>query len=216
MNNLTTEKWLPVRGYEGLYEVSDSGRVRRLPGSPKCIAGREIKAVCMRRRGGYMCVGLWKDGAGRMARLHRLVLDAFAGPIPDGHEGNHRDGDRQNNALANLEIVTPRENIDHAMRAGLVSRGERSASAVLTEGIVHQILELYSYRKISYKRLAARFGFRWEYVRDVITGRTWGHITGRKRNHARPGRSKARQAVLEVDSQPALCGLLGARDCAVQ
>lgn len=98
------ERWLPVRGYEGRYEVSDQGRVRSLvKGEPRLLAMRTSNR-------GRVQVPLTKDGKKRMLLAYRLMLEAFVGPCPPGHEASHLDGDKTNNALANLAWETPERN----------------------------------------------------------------------------------------------------------
>lgn len=99
------ERWLPIPGYEGRYDVSDQGRVRSL------AWGKErILKTCMDHKG-YLQVGLSGGGPlARVPRVHRLVLLAFVGPRPDGMECRHIDGDHQNNILGNLRWGTHSEN----------------------------------------------------------------------------------------------------------
>lgn len=111
------ETWRPVAGYEGLYEVSDHGRVRSLPrmrlgrgGKPVRVNGRILKPALVR----YPMVLLCNDGQRVGHSVHRLVANAFLPPDPVRPEVNHRDGNRQNNHLSNLEWVTRSENVAHS------------------------------------------------------------------------------------------------------
>jgi hypothetical protein len=72
-------------------------------------------------------VNLYRDGKPQHFYVHRLVAEAFIGPIPEGFEVNHKDGCKTNANADNLEIVTARQNIQHAIRLGLMSsmRGSR-------------------------------------------------------------------------------------------
>lgn len=118
---MAKESWKPVVGYEGTYEVSDLGNVRSLdrevplgrwPG-----ATQSVKSVARPPRmqpNGYWFVSLRKPRGHRKHHLlHRLVLMAFIGQPPDGHEANHKDLNKSNNKLANLEWVTASENQYH-------------------------------------------------------------------------------------------------------
>lgn len=110
--NQSTDSWLPVVGYEGLYEVSDLGLVRSLDHYSRAGAhasrlyrGRQLRAVPGEL--GRLQVSL-HDGAGRQKTrlVHHLVLEAFVGPKPDGTEACHGDGDASNNRLTNLRWDT--------------------------------------------------------------------------------------------------------------
>lgn len=103
------EEWRSVVGYEGLYQVSDEGRVRR--------GGRVLKR--QHTANGYPVVQLWRDGEPKTCLVHRVVAEAFIGTVPDGKEVNHRDGDKENATPSNLEYVTRSENSIHAYKTGL-------------------------------------------------------------------------------------------------
>ncbi len=106
------ERWLPIDGYEGVYEVSDQGRVRsldRVDTSGRRRAGVVLAQVISST--GYHQVGLHYGGATRTMHVHRLVMLTFAGPEPEGMEVRHLDGDRTNSRLANLAWGTHAENM---------------------------------------------------------------------------------------------------------
>lgn len=107
----TIEEWRAIPGYEGRYEVSSFGRVRSLfyhghpRRSPKVIKHSVTNL-------GYLQYRLFRDDMGKNHRAHRLVLLAFVGDSP--LDANHKDGDKRNNHLDNLEYVTHSENLRHA------------------------------------------------------------------------------------------------------
>jgi len=106
-----TEKWLPVNGYEGAYQVSDLGRVRsldRVTSHGHRRTGVILQPIAMPK--GYLVVNLWWANESRIWLVHRLVLIAFVGPEPFGMEALHGDGDPTNNVLANLRWGTHAEN----------------------------------------------------------------------------------------------------------
>ena len=112
---MVTEIWETVKGYEGLYEVSNEGRVRSLDHEVPNGANsfRIAKGRVLRQRvnsNGYLRVCLCKENKRKDFYVHRLVVEAFIGAIPNGLEVNHIDMNRANNNLANLEIVTNSEN----------------------------------------------------------------------------------------------------------
>lgn len=112
------EEWLPVHGFEGAYEVSDWGRVRSLDriittkaGIKQRHQGRVLTPAA--DRSGHLNVNL---GPGKKLLVHRLVLEAFIGPSPEGQECCHNDGDPTNNNLANLRWDTRSENVLDSVR----------------------------------------------------------------------------------------------------
>ena len=112
------EKWRPVVGYEGLYEVSNLGRVRRI---------RIVEPT--KKKHGYMQISLvGKDGVRRSHRLHRIVAMAFI-PNPEGKpQVNHRDENPENNRAKNLEWATAEENTNYEI--GRASCRERVSLCV--------------------------------------------------------------------------------------
>ena len=169
------ESWKPVVGYSGLYEVSDQGRVRRVGAGRGVVTGRVLRTT--KQNAGYLMVGLWQANRASNHLVHRLVVEAFVGPIPEGHEVNHLDGDKTNNVLSNLEVVTRSENMKHASANGLAYRGELNGQAVLTAKQVGEIRRRYVHGGgPGYKALGAEYGVSWEAVRNIIKGRVWQHV----------------------------------------
>lgn len=96
-------EWRPVIGYETLYAVSNDGRVRGLL-YRNGWEPHELRAH-KNERWGYWQVILYKDRRRRMHYVHHLVATAFIGPVPPDHEINHRDLDKDNNTVQNLEFI---------------------------------------------------------------------------------------------------------------
>jgi hypothetical protein len=123
--NATQEQWRPVVGYEGLYEVSDLGRVRslarRVPHGRLghiTVTERILKPVAV-MRGGYASVMLSQGGAERHYKVHHLVLCAFVGPMPEGDaHTRHLNDLPTDNRLVNLKWGTRAENMRDAVRNG--------------------------------------------------------------------------------------------------
>lgn len=165
------EEWRPVVGYEGWYEVSNLGRVRRVGAGRGSTVGRILRT--RPDRNGYRLVELHRERRRHGENVHRLVAAAFLGPRPAGMEVNHRDRDKMNSALANLEYVTPSENVAHAYRTGVVPRrGERHGMAKLT---AEQVREIRAARG-TLKRIAAQYGVAMATIHMIRSGQTWGHL----------------------------------------
>lgn len=114
------ENWKSVVGYEGLYEVSDLGRVRSLNYNHTGVA----KILNPRKnRGGYLLVALFKDGKRNDMQVHRLVAQAFIPNPLNLDTVNHRDEGKTNNAASNLEWMSLADNLNYG------SHNMRSAEA---------------------------------------------------------------------------------------
>lgn len=118
-----SEAWRPVRGYEGLYEVSDQGRVRSLDrivgaarGGTKRMKSRVLQPRPLKR--GYQRVSLSRDGRPRDVYIHRLVAEAFLGECPPGSEVCHRNGDPGDNRVLNLRWGSHGSNVQDTVTHG--------------------------------------------------------------------------------------------------
>jgi hypothetical protein len=125
------ERWAVIGDFPE-YEVSDRGRVRRRVVRHRTPAGRLLK-LQVRASDGRVFVRLQGTPKAKTRRVHRLVAAAFLGPCPDGFQVNHRDGNPQNNTVANLEWATRDENMAHAVANGLMRSGEMHGLARLSD-----------------------------------------------------------------------------------
>ena len=107
---LTDEEWRPIIGFAGFYEVSNLGRVRSLRqrhgrGIDRQRRAPHIRTAC-NGTNGYLGLTLCRPGRRRMATIHRLVLEAFVGPCPPGHEAGHLNHVRHDNRRVNARGIT--------------------------------------------------------------------------------------------------------------
>lgn len=128
--------------------------------------------------GGYVTISLMYGKNKRKTHMvHRLVWEAWKGPIPKGMWVNHKDGDKHNNHISNLEVTTPSENHYHASRIlkRNYAKGEKSHSSVLTENSVRSI-RARANSGMSQRDIAAVFNVSQPSIQAVITRKTWKHV----------------------------------------
>jgi hypothetical protein len=166
------EKWRPVVGYKGLYEVSSHGRVRTLGGGKARTHGRILRATLGTT--GYPRVSLSADNVARTRKVHRLVAEAFLGAPPPGSYVLHYDGNPQNNRVENLRYGDAKQNLDDAIRHGTwePARGENAGKAKLTADIVRAIRQSPE----SSATLARRYGVNAKTMWLAKQGRSWSHV----------------------------------------
>ena len=124
------EEWRAVSGYEGLYEVSSGGKVRRISGwGNKNNGWRQATGLVKleTNKSGYMRIKLSKNGIRTWYLVHRLVALAFIENPDEKPYVNHKDGNKANNSVDNLEWCTSRENQVHAFATGLKQPTRRRA-----------------------------------------------------------------------------------------
>lgn len=179
------EEWRPAVGHEGRLEVSNLGRVRSVDHKVRNRNG--LRSV----RGRIRKLGMWSAKGYPMLRIgskaeyvHQMVARAFLGPCPEGKEVNHIDNVRTNDRLYNLEYVTRKENVRHAMSLGVpYNRGTANPSAKLNVEAVKVIRHMMSktsgrsrYGTQVRLKLAALFGVSKQTIFDVARQRSWKSV----------------------------------------
>ena len=174
-NEVWKETWKDIPGYEGLYQVSNTGKVKsmnyRHTGVPGIMTPRKNNS-------GYQLVTICNAGKKYDCTVHRLVWETFVGPIPEGMQINHKDENKSNNSLENLEIMTPKQNANYGtrnIRTGLslskpIAKLDMTTGKILKEypslscamkeygtGVAHAALGNYK----------QAYGFKWKYLSDL-------------------------------------------------
>lgn len=180
---MKTEIWKPIAGFEGLYEVSNLGRIRtfdRIVQSHDRWGNRRSFAVPGRilkpgpHPGGYKTVHLYRNGKCRSTVLHIIVAEAFHGPRPSPHhEVRHLDGRKDNCAENNLKWGTKQENEDDKLAHGTRTRGEKSNAAKLSTA---QVIEIRSRRGEPQQNLADEFGCTFSNISAIQLRKSWRHV----------------------------------------
>jgi hypothetical protein len=179
---MNAEVWKDIEGYEGIYQVSNLGRVKSLPrklwnGSCFFVSKEKILKAGIDNVG-YPTVSLHgKDKRAKSLRVHRLVAKAFI-PNPNNyHVVNHIDGGRTNNHVDNLEWCTHKHNIRYAVKMGRFDRYMRKVRVLETGKIypnIHACAKDLSEYKADYRHISAclngklksHAGFHYEEVKE--------------------------------------------------
>ena len=129
------EIWKDIPNYEGIYQVSNLGRVKSLERFRK---GKNDSLASVKEKifkpqidhRGYYRVELWKQSIGKRYKVHRLVWEAFNGSIPEGLQVNHINEIKTDNRLENLNLMTPKENTNWG--TGIERRAKKTVKTSFT------------------------------------------------------------------------------------
>ena len=180
-----SEIWKDIEAYEGLYQVSNLGRVRSLDRKMVRSNGRPCtrKGQILRTNkvwSGYLLVRLCNGGVEQDYTVHRLVAKAFIPNRENKPQVNHIDGNKQNNQVNNLEWCTNGENVKHALRTGLIreQKGDNASHRTLTSDEVRYIRENHIKYDKEYgaTALGKRFGVATSCIIAIVKRKTWKEI----------------------------------------
>ncbi len=173
------EQWKPVVGYEGLYEVSDLGRVKSLTRTipdktfgTKNITGRFLSLTPHRK---YVTVRLSKNHKSINALVHRLVIQAFVGECPEGLEVCHKNGIGTDNQLSNLRYGTHKSNMSDRLEHGTSGKGSDNSQAKLTDKDIAEIKWARSFG-FTHQAIADYFNVCRQTITLIINNKRWSHI----------------------------------------
>lgn len=165
------EKWKAVVFFEGSYEVSNFGQVKSLA-REKNNKGKIQKIqerILRQAKTNYPSVSLWLEGVLKVKKVHRIVAEAWL-PNPDHKpEVNHKDGNRFNNHVNNLEWATRKENTHHAMVNKLMPSGESHKKSKLNARDVNDIRSSSEPQRV----LAQRFGVSQSNISFIKNNLAW-------------------------------------------
>lgn len=160
--------WKQIEDFD--YEINYKGVVRR-------ISTKRIKKP-VKRSDGYIGISLYVTKyKTKTYQLHRLIAIAFINN-PEGKQYiNHKDSNRTNNSLENLEWVTFAENVRHGYKSGFASnKGSKNGFSILTEQQVLEIRQRREAEKLTYQKLAELYKVSYGCIAGVISKTNWSHI----------------------------------------
>jgi len=165
------EVWRDVDGHSDLYRISSLGRVKSFHNKKSRIMKPSLST-------GYLLLGLSKNRKIKHSLIHRLVGAAFIQNPENKPMINHKNGIKKDNRVENLEWVTAKENIKHAVNAGLNKGpvGEKQWLSKLIYKDVLKIRKLHDTGKYSQKEIGNMFFVSKTTINNVIKKRTWKHI----------------------------------------
>ena len=178
------EDWKDINGYEGKYQVSNYGRIKSFPKFIERKTGsyftKEKVLKCTLDNYGYPCVYLYSNGNVRHIKVHILVAKSFI-ENPNGYSDiNHKDGNKTNNRIDNLEWCDRSHNIQHAYDNFLHKSGEEHNLSKLTWNEVNYIRENYKPydKEFGQKSLAEKFNVDRNTIWYILNNKTWNHKGG--------------------------------------
>jgi hypothetical protein len=167
--------WKHIDGTDKHYEISNTGLVRTT-GSRRYPRGHLFSLWAEKNR--YLFTSCRNNGKTVQIYAHKAVAKAFI-PNPDNKRTvNHKDCNKFNNNVNNLEWCTNAENLQHAHGNGLMHtpKGEKSGLSKLTELQVKEIREKYKWRKAYQRELAKEYGISQSAISLIISGKNWKHM----------------------------------------
>lgn len=164
--------WKPAFGFEGIYEISDCGEVRRVLASTGARVGAILKPY--KTKTGYLQFDLRKGGKYLKKYAHRLVLQTFVGD--SDLTANHKNGVKSDNRVGNLEWISNKENLLHACRVLGKRQGKNHWASKLNAQAVRVARKLAA-QGVTHEVLAKRFGVSRVTMTCAIIGRTWKHVS---------------------------------------
>lgn len=176
------ENWKPIKGYEGIYEVSDLGRIRSLPRTRSFIDRRGNDTVArvdgrilrpQKCSNGYMRLILSKDGVHEQVLIHRIVASAFCERPAGKNEVNHKDENKANNIASNLEWCDRKYNTTYGSLKNCYA-GEKNPRAKLTSKDVKQIKARRSNGE-GLQTIASDYGISVYHVSNICRGKRWAN-----------------------------------------
>lgn len=180
VQDLPNEVWKPITGYSDKYMVSNKGRVKsvsRITNHSNGIKSNYSSVLLAYDKSArYYRVTLSYNNSKQRISVHRLVAQEFIENPYNKPYVNHKNGDKLNNEVSNLEWCTHKENMEHASKNLMTTYGEKNWGAKLTEQQVLEIRRIRQETNLKKREIGAMFGVSPACVRELCNGKTWKHL----------------------------------------
>ncbi len=178
LSNGEEEIWLPVVGYEGLYSISNLGRIRSEDRMVRSKSGEYFKkGIILSPCGGsYLSVRMCDGSTKKTTCIHRMVAAAFIGKVPEGEEVMHLDGVTHNNNINNLRYGSRSCNFAFKVDDGTDNCGEKGTMSKLTTKEVVHMRWIWRITGDSYAKIAKKFSVAPMTAFRAINKQCWGCI----------------------------------------
>ena len=176
-------KWVDINDFEGLYRVSNFGEIKSVKRIAKHSRGymtRPIKEKILKQfknPSGYCTVTLFKNGKHHVKTVHRIVMDSFT-PHNKKEQINHKNLNKHDNRIVNLEWCTRMENVYHAKRNGAYKNGSHHVNAKFTDAQIVLIRLLYKTGKYSHPTLGKIFKVAHSTIGRILRHESYDTIRG--------------------------------------
>jgi len=172
------EKWITLQESD-VYQVSNLGRIKSVS---RVIIEKDKTPYFKKEKilknkitsNGYCQVALYYNKKYNYFYVHRLVAKYFIGSI-ENKEVNHKDANKKNNNIENLELVSKKENTKHAKNNKLYKNGENHGLTFLTQADIKNIIDLYN-NGMSNKEIALIYKLTTKYVWSITAKKTWKYM----------------------------------------
>jgi hypothetical protein len=170
-----TAEYRTIEAFPG-YRFGDDGSIQSCLTKRGALGSEWRNRKLLIKSNGYAYVTLWLSKQHCRRYVHRLILEAFVGPCPEGMHGCHSDGCRSNNKLTNLRWDTPSANEADKAVHGTRIHGAAQHSAKLTDDIVVEARDLYASGSWTLESLARKFNVSIATIHSAIRGKHWKHV----------------------------------------
>lgn len=168
------EKWIYLNNEKSNYKIRSNGEV--LSVNFNKTGKSKLRKISISRTG-YRYIVLHHKGKMYKFQLHQLVAKYFIPNPENKSQVNHIDGDKSNNDVSNLEWVTSKENIHHALKTGLIKTGEDRYNSIVSNDTVEEICKEFVKNELTIPTISKKYNVKIGIIRDILRKKSWKCIS---------------------------------------